>query len=109
MAYGSYNISSWSITDGKFGPEAISPETFPLPSDLRDRLRKISYDCYRGRGFGVVRDLYSEALTEEEKVLVFAGVACHVAPQRGFQDSSREVVTCIASLPFILARREFSN
>ncbi|KAM5343253.1 hypothetical protein ACJ41O_014219 [Fusarium nematophilum] len=69
-------------------------KTFPLPKELHDRLRAVSNDVYNGRGFGVVRGLQPEALTEEENVLVYAGVSTHVAPTRGFQDVDRELVTC---------------
>jgi hypothetical protein len=76
------------------GPGQITHKTFPLPAELKDRLRKISQDCYRGRGFCVLRGLRPETLTEEENVFVFAGLAAHVAPIRGFQDLNREMVAC---------------
>ncbi|KAK3328687.1 hypothetical protein B0T19DRAFT_442576 [Cercophora scortea] len=78
------------------GPDSISPETFPLPQDLSRRLRELSGDCYNGRGFGILRGLraITGAYTDEEQILVFAGVSSHVARERGFQDVNREVVIC---------------
>jgi hypothetical protein len=75
-------------------PGLMSPKTFPLPKDLSDRLRAISHDCYNGRGFCILRGLRPEIFTEEENVLVFAGVSVYVAPIRGFQDLNRELVVC---------------
>lgn len=82
------------MTGLNLGPESLSPKTFPLPQELSNRLRNISHDCYNGRGFGVLRGLHTEILTDEERILVFAGVSSHVAPKRGFQDIKREMVTC---------------
>jgi len=76
------------------GPEFLTPETFPLPQGLHSRLRRVSHDVHNGRGFCVVRGLDLEALTDEESVLVYAGISSHVAPVRGFQDKERKLVTC---------------
>jgi hypothetical protein len=73
---------------------ALSPETFPLPKDLSNRLKSISHDCYNGRGFAILRGLRPEQFTDEENVLIYGGVSSHVAPVRGFQDVKREQVTC---------------
>lgn len=76
------------------GPESLTPETFPLPHGLHSRLRQVSHDVHNGRGFCIVRGLDIEALTDEESVLVYAGISSHVAPVRGFQDKERKMVTC---------------
>ncbi|KAI0597496.1 hypothetical protein F4775DRAFT_255975 [Biscogniauxia sp. FL1348] len=75
-------------------PGSIGPETFPLPDDLSRRLKRISDDCHKGRGFGILRGLRPERFTDEEGILLFAGISSHVAPERGFQDVNRELVTC---------------
>lgn len=82
------------IIDLNVEPEAMSRETFPLPQNLSERLRGISQACHDGRGFAVLRGLKPGTLTEEENVLVVAGVSSYVAPLRGFQDFGRERVTC---------------
>jgi hypothetical protein len=43
---------------------ALSPETFPLPKDLSNRLKSISHDCYNGRGFAILRGLRPEQYTD---------------------------------------------
>ncbi|KAI8952647.1 hypothetical protein F4801DRAFT_199439 [Xylaria longipes] len=78
----------------KVGPETLTTETFPLPQNLAKRLRLISSDCYNGRGFAILRGIQPEKFTEEENVLVFAGISSYVAPKRGFQDINRESVIC---------------
>lgn len=75
-------------------PELMSPKTFSLPKELTDRLRTISHDCYNERGFCILRGLHPKMFTDEENVLVFAGLASYVAPIRGFQDFNRELVAC---------------
>lgn len=80
--------------DLKLDPQGMSRESFPLPIDLQQRLKALAHDCYSGRGFAVLRGLRSEDFTEAENVLIFGGIASHVAPVRGFQDLKRETVTC---------------
>ncbi|KAI5921280.1 hypothetical protein F4810DRAFT_702450 [Camillea tinctor] len=77
----------------KLHPGLISPETFPLPDKLSRRLKGISDDCHNGRGFGILRGMQLEQFSDEEGILVFAGVSSHVAPQRGFQDVNRHVIS----------------
>lgn len=92
----SFEIGTRSLTKAGLDlpPASISPKTFPLPQALSDRLRKISQHIHNGRGFCILRGLRPELFTDEENVLVFAGVSAHVAPRRGFQDVNRELITC---------------
>lgn len=41
------------------GPDALNPQSFPLPPELSVRLRRISHDCHEGRGFGVFVPFFS--------------------------------------------------
>ena len=66
---------------------AISQETFPLPS-LHSRLRDISREIHLGHGFTVVRGVPVDKYTREENVIIYAGIASHVATIRGRQDNS---------------------
>ncbi|CAP67932.1 uncharacterized protein PODANS_1_18040 [Podospora anserina S mat+] len=75
-------------------PGLLSRDTFPLPKGLSHRLRKVSQDCYNGRGFAIVRGISPDRFTDEENVLVFGGISSYIAPTRGFQDVHRELVTC---------------
>ncbi|KAE8443232.1 hypothetical protein EG329_002100 [Mollisiaceae sp. DMI_Dod_QoI] len=66
----------------KLAPGHLTAETFPLPTTLSTKLTEISNELYNGRGFSVVRGLDPRKYTPEENVIVFAGVASHVAPER---------------------------
>ncbi|EAQ84189.1 hypothetical protein CHGG_10593 [Chaetomium globosum CBS 148.51] len=69
---------------GLYGNE-VSPTTFPLPT-LGPKLRQISADVHRGRGFAVVRGLKPDEFSPEDNVLVFLGISCYVGVKRGRQD-----------------------
>lgn len=75
-------------------PPAISPETFPLPAELRARLDGISATCHDGIGFVVLRGLDPEKYSEDDNALIFMGISAHVAPVRAFQDRKRTQVLC---------------
>lgn len=63
----------------------VNQETFPL-SKLHDKLRGISNDIHNGFGFKVVRGIPVDKHTREETIIIYAGVASHIAPIRGRQD-----------------------
>ncbi|KAK7420850.1 hypothetical protein QQZ08_010251 [Neonectria magnoliae] len=63
----------------------ISQETFVLPK-LHDSLRAISREIHQGHGFKVVRGIPVDKYTREENIIVYAGLASHIAPVRGRQD-----------------------
>lgn len=64
----------------------ISQETFPLPS-LHATLRSISEEIHNGYGFKVIRGVPVYKYTREENVIIYAGIASHIAPVRGRQDT----------------------
>ena len=76
----------------------ISTNTFVLPTDLAQRLKKISDQCYKGAGFTVIHGLDAATYTPEQNAALFAGIAAHVAPQRGFLDRDRRKVLCMSAL-----------
>lgn len=63
----------------------IDQETFPLPK-LHHALREISKEIHFGHGFKVLRGLPVQMHTREENIIIYAGVASHVATIRGRQD-----------------------
>ncbi|KAK0718698.1 hypothetical protein B0T21DRAFT_338425 [Apiosordaria backusii] len=75
-------------------PVSLSRDTFPLSKELSERLRRVSQDCYNGRGFSLIRGISPDRFTDEENVLIFGGISSYIAPTRGFQDVHRELVTC---------------
>ena len=60
----------------------LSPDTFPLPDYLRRHLRGIKHEINSGRGFHVLRGLRPSDYTEEEIIILYAGLASHVASHR---------------------------
>ena len=63
----------------------VTQETFPLPK-LHDALREISKEVHLGHGFKVVRGIPVDDYTREENIIIYAGIASHIAPIRGRQD-----------------------
>ncbi|RYP55597.1 hypothetical protein DL771_012351 [Monosporascus sp. 5C6A] len=76
------------------GYSEISTDTFPLPKQLAQRLKNVSRECYGGVGFSVVCGLDPSKYTAADNVALFAGIAAHVAPGRGFVDRKRESARC---------------
>lgn len=64
----------------------INQATFPLQG-LHDKLREISHEIHHAFGFKVVRGLPVSTHTREENIIMYAGIASHVAPIRGRQDN----------------------
>ena len=60
-----------------------TPETFPLPRELSERLKSVTDVVYNGRGFKVFRGLDPAKYSEEEAVVMYAGLTSHVASKRG--------------------------
>ncbi|KAL2813643.1 hypothetical protein BDW59DRAFT_167451 [Aspergillus cavernicola] len=65
----------------------VNQETFLLPT-LHDTLRSISQEIHQGRGFKVIRGVPVDSHTREENVIIYAGIASHIAPIRGRQDNN---------------------
>ena len=76
----------------------IDPSCFPLPDPLAKRLDDISEECYQGRGFCVLRGLEPAKYTDEENVILYAGISSHIASERGFLDRARQHVLCKLAL-----------
>jgi hypothetical protein len=89
------NVQKATNSSGlKIHPSEINPITFPLPDSLVKRLDAISEACYNGIGFGLIHGLDPDKYTTEENTLLYAGISAHVAPERGFQDTSKSHVVC---------------
>ncbi|KAI9150894.1 Taurine hydroxylase-like protein SAT17 [Paramyrothecium foliicola] len=81
------DVQSISLALGHFKGLNISrgladPSTFPLTAELAERLGSISETLSSGRGFVVLRGLEPIKYTEEEKVIIFAGLTSYVATKR---------------------------
>ncbi|KAJ4987808.1 taurine catabolism dioxygenase family protein [Stagonosporopsis vannaccii] len=64
----------------------VNQETFPLPN-LHHELRQISHEIHHAFGFKVIRGLPVSTHTREEIIIIYAGIASHIAPIRGRQDN----------------------
>lgn len=71
---------------------SISARTFRLPEELAGRLKAVSAECYSGVGFNIIRGLDPAKYSAADNVIIYAGIASHVAPERGFVDRKRESV-----------------
>lgn len=60
----------------------LAPKTFPLSQDLACRLRTLSEAIHHGRGFAALRGLESSLYTDENNVIIYAGIASYVANER---------------------------
>ncbi len=92
-AIASFEAQSLDLSD-------ISSETFKLPTELALRLRQVSNQVYNGIGFNIVHGLDPTKYTPEQNVAIYAGIAAHVAPQRGFLDRNAQKVLCSYTLMY---------
>jgi hypothetical protein len=72
----------------------VSTETFVLPAELTRRLKNISKEVYNGVGFSIVHGIDPSRYSPEQNVALYAGIAAHVAPRRGFLDRGAKKVLC---------------
>ncbi|KAJ6438151.1 taurine catabolism dioxygenase [Purpureocillium lavendulum] len=63
----------------------VNQQSFPL-RDLHATLRSISRDVHDGYGFKVIRGVPIHKYSREENIIIYAGLAAHVASIRGRQD-----------------------
>ena len=82
------------IKDQALPLSRLDPITFRLPDQLAKQLDDISEECYSGRGFCVVRGLEPAKYTDEENVILYAGISAYIALERGFLDRARQQVLC---------------
>jgi hypothetical protein len=73
-------------------PGDVSVKTFPLP-ELAERLEEIAYDLHCGIGFAVLRGLEPRRYTALDNILIYLGVTSYIAPLRGVQDSSGNMLS----------------
>lgn len=50
------------------------------------KLEELSRDIHHGRGFGVVRGINPADFGVEDLTLIYLGIQCYIAEQRGSQD-----------------------
>ena len=60
----------------------LSPETFPLPPTLSERLRQVSIQLHKGIGFAVLRGLEPKRYNDKDNVIAYCGLASYVGAER---------------------------
>ncbi|RSL74320.1 hypothetical protein CEP53_000412 [Fusarium sp. AF-6] len=63
---------------------SVDRSNFPLPDTLTTKLRHVNDTLNNGRGFQVVRGINPTSYSEEEHILIFAGICAHVATHRNW-------------------------
>ncbi|KAI8711770.1 TauD domain-containing protein [Fusarium sp. LHS14.1] len=63
---------------------SVDRSNFPLPEDLVAKFRQINDTLNNGHGFQVVRGIDPTSYSEEEHILIFAGICAHVATHRNW-------------------------
>ncbi|KAF2748976.1 Clavaminate synthase-like protein [Sporormia fimetaria CBS 119925] len=72
---------------------SISTSTFPLPSELADKLSAISDIVHDGTGVAVLRGLDAARLNDEEAVIAFAGVCSFVCDLRATDSYANQTLS----------------
>ncbi|EEU37608.1 uncharacterized protein NECHADRAFT_53536 [Fusarium vanettenii 77-13-4] len=63
---------------------SVDRSNFPLPEALITKFRQINDTLNNGHGFQVVRGIDPTSYSEEEHILIFAGICAHVATHRNW-------------------------
>ena len=60
----------------------VEPATFPLPTELRNRLRAVGYNLHKGMGITVLRGLVPKRYSDEDNLIIHAGIASYIGVER---------------------------
>ncbi|KAF2676403.1 Clavaminate synthase-like protein [Lentithecium fluviatile CBS 122367] len=64
------------------GPNMLEPATFPLSTELGNRLRSVSTTLHEGIGFAVLRGLNPKRYNDEENLMIYAGLVSWIGSER---------------------------
>jgi hypothetical protein len=73
-------------------PDLVSRRTFPLPT-LASRLENVAQDIHNGIGFVILRGLEPRRYSAMDNVIIYLGVTSYIAPIRGVQNSSGNMLS----------------
>jgi hypothetical protein len=76
----------------QIAPDKIGRDTFQLPT-LGPRLRELSREIHYGKGILVIRGLQPEQRCLRDNILLFTGIASHIADQRGVQGREHDYLS----------------
>jgi hypothetical protein len=63
-------------------PNMLEPATFPLSTELGHRLRTVSATLHEGVGFAVIRGLDSNLYSDEDNLIIHAGLVSWIGVER---------------------------
>lgn len=63
-------------------PAFATPETFPLSDELHNLLRNLSQVLHEGIGFAVLRGLNPKDYSDDDNVILYAGLLSHIGDKR---------------------------
>lgn len=63
-------------------PNMLEPDLFPLPTELKHRLRTISHNLHKGVGLAVVRGLDPKRYSDEDNLIIYAGIVSWIGRER---------------------------
>lgn len=73
-------------------PDEVSKDSFQLPK-LQKRLEDVADELHCGIGFVVIRGLEPRRYTTLDNILIYLGITSFIAPIRGVQDSSGNMLS----------------
>ncbi|PSN63809.1 Clavaminate synthase-like protein [Corynespora cassiicola Philippines] len=72
---------------------AIQKSTFPLSTELTNRLSSTSAELHNGSGVVVLRGLDAARFNDEEAVIAFVGISAYVAPLRATDSYANQTLS----------------
>jgi hypothetical protein len=85
-------LADFKLAISGFDPDSVSRETFPLPN-LARKLEDIALEIHDGIGFTILRGLEPRRYSALDNVLIYLGVTSYIAPIRGVQNSSGNMLS----------------
>ncbi|KAF3032513.1 hypothetical protein E8E11_002070 [Didymella keratinophila] len=60
----------------------LEPDLFPLPTELKHRLRTISHNLHKGVGLAVLRGLDPKRYSDEDNLIIYTGIVSWIGRER---------------------------
>ncbi|ODA79065.1 hypothetical protein RJ55_04656 [Drechmeria coniospora] len=76
--------------------DQVSPATFPL-GGLARQLQNVAQSVHGGLGFTVIQGLDMAQYSIKDSVIIFLGIASHIADKRGYQDTKGNILAHITN------------
>jgi hypothetical protein len=83
------------------GPDDVNTATFPIPK-LHKKLEAVAHQLHTGIGFAILRGLTPSRYSSLENLIIYLGVTAPIAPYRGVQDSSGNMLIHVLDLGTVI-------